>query len=558
MRFDRDALGTLTRSDDRTPGGPGRRDFSYDPLGQLTTLTNGAGPSIAYDLRRRYNLAGLGDTGALLHHDDAERPYRLTGSTSAGGALDDVGYDAAGNTASQGARRFSYDYKHALTRFEDGRGLVADYRYDHRGTRISKIVDNGHGSVTRTCFVGQAAEIRNGTPTIFVHLGGLRVAVLGPSGTRFAHPDPLGTTAFFTDEAGTKIAAIAYLPFGNVAASVGDLDERTFGAHPFDAETGLYYMQRRHYDPATARFLQPDPIAVLKPERYVTAPRAYHPYAYCGNDPLNNADPDGMTFWSVVGAIAGVVAGVAIVTLAAIATPLGVAAIVVGAIGLMTVSYVAGSAAAGSGFGEFMRGFSIGLNAGLGATLGSMIFGPIVGIALGVVNFLAAIDDVAGDRHGTYQAILGWSSWLMPMSWLATGIGLAIFLTDIVAAGLTGNKPGTATRINSISVDWATGAIVTHGGVVGSSFDGGYTPGNFVYISTTAPTTVSAGIIQHELGHTLSNAAFGSIWHLVGWIDENFVQKAGQEDRAYAERLAESHNPAGASLPLPWWAMMWR
>jgi RHS repeat-associated protein len=351
-----------------------------------------------------------------------------------------------------------------------------------------------------------------------------------------------------------------------VAANNGDLDERTFGAHPFDAESGLYYMQRRHYDPATASFLRADPIAVLKPERYVAAPRAYHPYAYCGNDPVNNADPDGMSFWSVLGAIAGVIAGVAIVTLAVLVpTTAVIAALVVGTLGLMTVSYVGGSLAGGSALGQFIRGFSIGLNAGLNAMLGSMIFGPIVGIALGVVNFLAAFDGIAGDRGGTYQAVLGWSSWLMPMSWLATGVGLGIFLIDVVAAGLTGNRPGTAARINSITPDWGTGAIVTHGGVL-SGFPGGYTPGNFVYINAGVSTSVGAGIIEHELGHTLNNAAFGSIWHFVGWIDENAIQKP-PGDKALAERLAESHDPAwvtkrwvaaGAASPLPWWALMWR
>ena len=295
VRYERDPIGQLTRSDDATPGGAGVREYAYDPLGQLTALGELDGPTVAYGYERNYNLPTLGDTGAALHHDDGAHPYRLTGTTPAGGAREELGYDASGNVTSHGARRFEYDYKQALTRFEDGRGLVAQYGYDAQGVRISKVVDDGSGRVARTFFVGAAAEVRDGTPTLFVQLGDLRVAVIARSGTRFVHPDPLGTTAFFTDAAGTKIAAIAHLPFGNVAASIGDIDERTFGSHPFDAESGLFYMQRRHYDPQTARFLQPDPIAVLKPERYVTAPRAFHPYAYAGNDPLNNVDPDGLS-----------------------------------------------------------------------------------------------------------------------------------------------------------------------------------------------------------------------------------------------------------------------
>ena len=182
--YDRDALGLLARSDDATPGGAGVREYAYDPLGQLTAVAELDGPTVAYGYDNNYNLAALGDTGAALHHDDAARPYRLTGTTAAGGAREEVSYDAAGNATGHGARRFGYDYKHALTRFEDGRGLIAEYRYDPQGVRVSKVVDDGAGRVARTFFVGAAAEVRDGTPTLYVHLGELRVAVIGQHALR--------------------------------------------------------------------------------------------------------------------------------------------------------------------------------------------------------------------------------------------------------------------------------------------------------------------------------------------------------------------------------------
>ena len=50
--------------------------------------------------------------------------------------------------------------------------------------------------------------------------------------------------------------------------------------------TGLYHVGAREYDPRTARWLQRDPIGVA----------GGHPnvYLYCGNDPLNSADPYGL------------------------------------------------------------------------------------------------------------------------------------------------------------------------------------------------------------------------------------------------------------------------
>jgi uncharacterized protein RhaS with RHS repeats len=124
--------------------------------------------------------------------------------------------------------------------------LHSDYRYDHEGRRISKTVTDGPGPVTRTLFVGDLAEIRQGQPAYFVRLGHLRVAIIFSGTTRYVHNDYLGNSNFFTDAAGTKIAAIAYRPFGNVASTMGAIDFRMFGAHPFDAESGLFYMKKRY------------------------------------------------------------------------------------------------------------------------------------------------------------------------------------------------------------------------------------------------------------------------------------------------------------------------
>ena len=54
--------------------------------------------------------------------------------------------------------------------------------------------------------------------------------------------------------------------------------------------TGLYHIGAREYDPRTARWLQRDPIDVA----------GGHPnvYLYCGNDPLNAADPYGLWDWA--------------------------------------------------------------------------------------------------------------------------------------------------------------------------------------------------------------------------------------------------------------------
>ena len=66
-------------------------------------------------------------------------------------------------------------------------------------------------------------------------------------------------------------------------------------------------MRRRYFAPEIGRFLTPDPLAVHQPQSLIDNPKALYPYLYVGNDPLDNVDYDGLTFWSVVGAIVGVI-----------------------------------------------------------------------------------------------------------------------------------------------------------------------------------------------------------------------------------------------------------
>ncbi len=172
-------------------------------------------------------------------------------------------------------------------------------------------------------------------------------------------------------------------------------------------------------------------MALFKPQRVLHRPRALHPYASCANDPVNNADPDGLSFWGVVGAIVGVIVGVALAALVVMTG--GLAGILIGAgllIGLMVVSYVVADATAGTAFGEFMRGIHDRRERGDERGVRHHVVRTRHRIALGVINFLAAVDEVASNP--VYQGILGWSSWLMPMSWLATAVGLVVFVINLI------------------------------------------------------------------------------------------------------------------------------
>jgi RHS repeat-associated protein len=552
---DLDRMGLLLSMNDVASvgngGASGLTSFTYDPLYQVRSFTadDGAGPQTRqYDYANRLNLSRIPEADALLHFDDPAFPDRIHGITQGANPRQNVTYDANGNLLTLPGKTFTYDEKNNIATFTASSGVTATYLYDHEGFRTEKVVNDGHGGVTRTLFVAREVEIRGGggAPAVFVTLGGKRVAIVRAARTDFVHTDYAGSTSFFTDAAGTKIAAIAYRPFGNVARSNGAVDDRTYGSHPFDAESGLFYMKRRYYAPEIGRFLTPDPLALYQPQKFASNPKALHPYAYAGNDPLNHIDPDGLSFWSVLGAVVGVIVGVALAVAAvalivmtggAAAVLIGIAAALIGA-GIVAGSYAIANANRGTGLGEFFRGFMIGFNAGANAVIATVLFGPVVGVALGVINFLAAFDTIAGNR--VFQGILGWSSWLMPMTWLVTGIGLVMYVINLIVAGVTLNSWAPA-RISSLSIDWSTGTLVMTGGLIRS---GGSSPafnmGHFVFLKPGSTD------LQHELGHTLSLAAYGWAFHYVGAIDENVT---GGGSTAFAEVLADSHDPTRAPGP---------
>lgn len=79
----------------------------------------------------------------------------------------------------------------------------------------------------------------------------------------------------------------------------------------YDTETGLYYLKSRYYDPETGRFITIDDISYIDPETI----NGLNLYAYCGNNPVMNIDPNGTFILSLfliclgVGLVAGAVTG---------------------------------------------------------------------------------------------------------------------------------------------------------------------------------------------------------------------------------------------------------
>ncbi len=98
-----------------------------------------------------------------------------------------------------------------------------------------------------------------------------------------------------------------------VTEGIGVLNPYRYRGYYYDAETGLYYLQTRYYDPEIGRFISQDSIEYADPETI----NGLNLYAYCNNNPVMNVDPTGEFFLSflivgIVGAISAAVASMVV------------------------------------------------------------------------------------------------------------------------------------------------------------------------------------------------------------------------------------------------------
>jgi hypothetical protein len=229
----------------------------------------------------------------------------------------------------------------------------------------------------------------------------------------------------------------------------------------------------------------------------------------------------------------------------------GVLAAVVGALGLL--SYVLAAVSAATSFGEFMRGWLIGLNAALNVALGFAVAsrfagttgGAVAAAVLGVLNLLCVIAPIS--QSEVFQGLIGYLNWLMPMSWLIVAVGFLFYLLSLLLHLATAGKVAYL-KIQDVDADWTTGTLFIKGGLVANLnyLDTAFNMGNFSFVDYKS----GAWHKNHEAGHTLNLAAFGSLFHLIGAVDENLLRGAN----AYSERLAESNSSGTSGSNIPMWA----
>jgi RHS repeat-associated protein len=200
-------------------------------------------------------------------------------------------YDQRGNLTAikapaAAATTLAYDQANRLTNLTHGI-TSATYTYNADGLRMSKTRAGGSPS----SFIWDIAKglplmIRDDNGSYVTGPDGLPVEQITAEGAvAYYHRDQLGSTRALSDRAGEVIQTYDYDPYGNRTGGRGSsTNPFQYGGQYLDAESGLYYLRARYYDPQTAQFLSRDPLLS----------RTRAAYGYGNGGPLATVDATGL------------------------------------------------------------------------------------------------------------------------------------------------------------------------------------------------------------------------------------------------------------------------
>jgi len=159
------------------------------------------------------------------------------------------------------------------------------------GQRVIKEVD-GVSTVFHYDFNGNIiaeSDLDGNFNTEYLYNGKGRVALVNVSTEEmfFFLNDRLGTPQMLTDASNTVVWEGLYKPFGgaDVNPNSSVVNNFRFPGQYYDNETGLHYNYFRYYDPATGRYLTPDPIGLVG---------GINLWIYANGNPINAIDPWGL------------------------------------------------------------------------------------------------------------------------------------------------------------------------------------------------------------------------------------------------------------------------
>lgn len=282
--------------------------FAYDNLNRLVTYAN---KTATYDSKG--NITKKSDIGTFAYNN-TQKPYAISDVSLASGAIP---------TRAQNITYSSFRRPNTISE----NGYLASFTYNNEYKRVKMNITKNNSQELTRYYLGDCYEIdqtSNSTKEKIYLFGDYynapAVYIKDNSGSNLYYilRDYLGSVTQIVASNGTLLKTqsydawgrlrspehqVAYLPGEEPSLFLG----RGYTGHEHLPQFGLINMNARLYDPATGRFLSPDPY-VQSPDRS----QNFNRYSYAMNNPLVYVDPDGEIAWFVpviIGAVIGAYSG---------------------------------------------------------------------------------------------------------------------------------------------------------------------------------------------------------------------------------------------------------
>ncbi|GGK26412.1 hypothetical protein GCM10010124_18810 [Pilimelia terevasa] len=295
---------------DKVLGGPAPywQSFDYDAAGnRVAQIDHGVagGATVA----KTFRPFGAGKFPAHAV-DKAETTVQARGSRSVTG--DEYAYDQAGRMTRRKLgdtvdQKLTWDAEGHVERITHKDGRSTSFVYDAEGNRLVKRDETDQSA---TLYLGNQelrVDLRNPDPTrqtaagtrYYSH-GGQTVAVRTSGGLSWLTGGQNGTSEIAVDSVSQQVVRQRTKPFGEPRGADTPLPgSRGFVGGTVDRSLNLVHLGAREYDPASGRFISPDPVMDF------SDPQQLNAYGYGRNNPLSFADPSGMFWgrwnWNLVG-----------------------------------------------------------------------------------------------------------------------------------------------------------------------------------------------------------------------------------------------------------------
>jgi len=265
----------------------GGKTYYYDGQDRLKKVTGSVGLSYTFDANGNWLSKTEGSSPTTYSIGACNR---LASETSSSGLVL-YDYNREGSmtqrTTSVDTWTYSYTPDQNLERVTKNGGETDRYWYDAFGRRVKSLEG---AKETITIYAGSEPIYVKGSLSATTHWfiygpEGMLVAEKVGSQTFFCHQNGRGDVIQVTDSTAEVVWDADYKPYGEETATVATFaPSMKFVGEIKDNSTGLYGFGIRDYTTSTGRFTSEDPIRSSSSQ-----------YTYCGCDPVNNIDPQGLS-----------------------------------------------------------------------------------------------------------------------------------------------------------------------------------------------------------------------------------------------------------------------